>query len=163
MFNSQGQAFTIRHHAKIQFHIVRKKKTLNPLKAPPKTPHLVALGLGEVGEDKKVKKYMKQKIIKNGVTLKLGFQVSLLFFNLKFHLNWTTLKTFPSDQTSDPNIWLTVSETQFILNFYIVLQRNRFETSYGVDHIIKRNSVFLKEVHVTLLPKNSIIKPKFQL
>ena len=34
---------------------------------------------------------------------------------------------------------------------------------YGVDHIIKRKSVFMKEVHVTKLPKNSIIKPKIQL
>ena len=66
-------------------------KTLNPLKAPPKTPHLVALGLGEGGEDKKVKKYMKQKIIKNGVTLKPGFHSALFFFELaKFYLNRNT-------------------------------------------------------------------------
>ena len=32
-----------------------------------------------------------------------------------------------------------------------------------MNHIIKRKSVFTKEVHVTFLPKNSIIKPKFQL
>ena len=34
---------------------------------------------------------------------------------------------------------------------------------YGVDHIIKRKSVFMKEVHVTESLKNSIIKPKIQL
>ena len=125
VFNSQGQVLTIRTW--LSYITVFKLKTLNPLKAPPKTPHLVALGLGEGGEDKKVKKYMKQKIIKNGVTLKPGFHIALFFFELaKFYLNWNTLKIFPSDQTSDLNIWLTVSETQFILNFYIVLLRNRF-------------------------------------
>ena len=52
-------------------------KILNPPKAPPKSSRLVTMGLGEgVAEEKKVKKYMKQKIIKNGVTLKPGFQLT---------------------------------------------------------------------------------------
>jgi len=64
---------------------------LKPLKAPPKTPHLVALGLGEGGEDKKVKKYMKQKIIKNGVTLKSGFHIEIAFLNLQSFIRSETL------------------------------------------------------------------------
>jgi len=38
---------------------------------------------------------------------------------------------------------------------YVIVELLRI---YGVDHIIKRKSVFMKEVHVTKLPK----KPKIQ-
>ena len=98
---------------------------LKPWKAPhARSYSAVAEG---IGEDKKVQKYMKQKIIKNGVTLKDSFHLPTgvipPYVNDKYIMyesaNWNITK---SDQVSDRNIWSIVSGTQCIMNFCIVLQ-----------------------------------------
>ena len=65
-------------------------------------------------------------------------------------------------EISEDNVYIFVdyNDKHFIVTLRFATYRmfTYFREKYGVDHIIKRKSVIMKEVHVTELPKNSILK-----
>ena len=67
-------------------------------------------------------------------------------------------------EISEDNVYIFVdyNDKHFIVTLRYATYRmlTYFREKYGVDHIIKRKSVIMKEVHVTELPKNSILKRK---